>query len=162
MFLNHPRKTSIPLHLNFANSRRLTPSPTATTCPITISLGEKKRSVSAPGTRRPTSAVPPEWTPVEIANFPPQLRRADLLIFLKGYNFSPNFVFPAAPRFTRLFRTTISASSPEEATRMVKELNGKILAGREISVRMVGHVPLNKQDVIQDLADKLKMSIISR
>ena len=45
---------------------------------------------------------------------------------------------------------------------MVKELNGKILAGREISVRMVGHVPLNKQDVIQDLADKLKMSIISR
>ena len=162
MFHNHPRKTSIPIHFNFARSKRSTPSPTATTCPLTVALRGQKRCSSAPGQRRPASVAQLEWTPVEIANFPPQLQRADFLDFLNGYCFLPEFEYPVTPRFTRPFRTIVSVSSVEEAKRMVGELDGKTLAGRRISVKIVGKVAWkNQEDAMQELVDELKSRIIS-
>lgn len=90
------------------------------------------------------------------------MQQSDFIDLLQGYNISPEFDFPATPRFTRPFRAAILAASVEEAKRMVKELDGKSLDGREIAVRMKDMTENERKEFhIQDVADQIKTGIIS-
>lgn len=159
------RVTSIPLQFNFAQSKRSTPSLKDTTCSITAIVQPKKRPPpirvphDTPEHRSLPAVLKREWTPVEIANFPPRLRRKDLLDLLEDYNFSPDFDFPATPQFIRPFRITLMAVSVEEAQRMVMDLDGLPHSGREISVKMLGNT--HHTAAVQEIAHELKNNIIS-
>jgi hypothetical protein len=90
------------------------------------------------------------------------LRQSDFIDLLQGYNISPEFDFPVTPRFTRPFRATILAASVKEATRMVKDLDGKLVGGRKIAVRMRDMTEKERKAYhVQDMADQIKTGIIS-
>lgn len=163
------RRTSIPIHFHFAHSKRVVPAIKDASRAVSSPLRSKKRPASiliphdTPLHRKLPAAVQPEWTPVEIANFPPQLRQADFIDLLQGYNISPEFDFSVTPRFTRPFRATILAASGEEARRIVQDLNGKTVGGRRIAVRMKNLSEKERKEFqVQDMADQLKISIISK
>ncbi|KAF1972472.1 hypothetical protein BU23DRAFT_599565 [Bimuria novae-zelandiae CBS 107.79] len=172
MFNPRPRKTSIPIHFHFAHSKRSTPSPNDIACDSAAPVLPKKRPTSiliphdTPDHQRLPTVTQPEWTPVEIANFPPHLRRADLLDLLRDFTISPSFNFPDTPRFTRPFRTTVLVAGLKEAMRMVKELDKNSVAGREISVKMAVEAEQqvhqrDPEEGIQDVAEELKNNIIN-
>lgn len=167
-----PRKTSVPIQFNFAHSKhKSTPSSKETACVLPRIQRYKKRPASivvpqdTPVHRALPIAVQPVWTRVEITGLSPQLRRADLLELLRNYSISPEFRFPATPQFTRPFRTTILAAGVEEAGRMVKELSGKSVAGRKISVTMSikseGEDQKSSETGVHDVAEEWRNNIIS-
>ncbi|KAF2451856.1 hypothetical protein P171DRAFT_348134 [Karstenula rhodostoma CBS 690.94] len=162
------RKTSIPIHFHFAHSKRVVPALKDASRAVTSPLRVRKRPASiliprdTPAHRKLPAAVQPEWTPVEISNYPPRMRQSDFIDLLQGYNISPEFDFPVTPRFTRPFRVTILAASGEEARRMVKDLDGKSVGEREIAVRMKGMTEKERKEFhIQDMADQIKTGIIN-
>ncbi|KAJ4351145.1 uncharacterized protein N0V89_006484 [Didymosphaeria variabile] len=168
MFNDQPRKTSIPIHFHFAHSKRVVPALKDATRAVSTPLRSKKRPASilvpqdTPDHRRLPTAVQPQWTTVEISNFAPRTRKSDVLNLLGGYDISPPVEFPATPRFTRPFRVTVMVSGVEEARRMVKELNGTQVGGRNISVRMTNMTEEERMEYqIQDMADQIKTGIIN-
>ncbi|KAJ4305683.1 hypothetical protein N0V90_001214 [Kalmusia sp. IMI 367209] len=173
------RKTSIPIHFNFANAKRHssapndhqpesippTPFPPPARPPAAL-LRTKQRPASilipknTPAHQQLPTAVQPQWTPVEISNFAPDLRHAELLHLLRDYNFSGESNLADTPQFTHPFRTTVMVAGVEEATRMVKNLNNQNFRGRQISVRLIISEKNGEEDV-QDVADEMKIRIIN-
>lgn len=107
----------------------------------------------------------PETLPsiaVELSNYPPNLTRHDIQILFKGYSITLDFVFPTAKRFAYPFRTFIWIAGKEAAERAVRELDGKIMGGREIRLTLVDPASYEQREiVIAELADDLKIGIIS-
>ena len=160
------RITSVPLQFHFVQSKRSTTSLKDITYSTSTNVPPPKRPPPPLRVlhntlvyRESFSPLRPDWTPVEIANFPPQLRRQDLLDLLDSYSFSPNFVYSSTPQFIRPFRITLLAVSAKEAQRMVMDLDGMTHSGREISVKMLGTTP--NISVEQEIAHELKNNIIS-
>ncbi|KAF9739078.1 hypothetical protein PMIN02_003965 [Paraphaeosphaeria minitans] len=163
-----PRKTSIPIHFHFGHSKRVVPAIREVSRAVSSPLRLRKRPASiliprdTPAHRKLPVAVQPEWTPVEIANFSPRWRQSDFIALLQGYHISPEFDFPLTPHFARPFRATILAASVEEAGIMVKDLDGKLVGGRKIAVRMKDVSELERKELhMQDMADQIKTGIIN-
>jgi hypothetical protein len=100
---------------------------------------------------------------VELSNYPPSLSRHDLHTLFKGFAVALDFILPTAPRFAYPMRTFVWVTGKEEADRAVKELSGTVIGGRQIRVTLVNAASYEQKEVVvSELADELKIAIISR
>jgi len=104
----------------------------------------------------------PVWVAVELSNYPPQLARGDVEELFKNFTISPDFLLPNTMRLAYPLRTFIRVAGKQEAERAVKELTGKVVAGRRIYVVLVDEVSYEQKEVIvAELAEELKIGIMS-
>lgn len=164
MSRTQPRKTSVPIHFYFAHSRR-TDAPRSVSAPL-------RRKNYPPSNLIPNAELDPSdlsdsdlssQTTVEFSNFSPRVRQPDLENLLRIHNITAEFRVPPTPSFARPFRATILVFNVSEARRAVKELNGKEVCGRKITVRMKRVTEKERREYrIQDMAEQSRTSIISK
>jgi hypothetical protein len=102
------------------------------------------------------------WATVEFSNYPPQLTRADLTALFQGFTIAPDFALPNARNLSYPLRTFIRVAGENEAQAAVRELCGRLVGGRKISVKMVEKTGYEEKDIaVEDVADEMKIGIIS-
>lgn len=103
------------------------------------------------------------WVAVELSNFPPNFARQDVQAIFRDYNVSPGFTLPNTTRFAYPFRTKVFLAGVDEASRAVKGLDGRMVGGRRISVRMIDRAAVEEEVVgVANLAEELRIGIISK
>jgi hypothetical protein len=99
---------------------------------------------------------------VELSNYPPSLSRHDIYALFTGFVIAPDFVPLASKRFLYPLRMFVWVLGGKEAERAVKELNGKILCGRQICVAQVNPIAYEQREPnTEELVDQLKVAIVS-
>jgi hypothetical protein len=103
------------------------------------------------------------WATVELSNYPPQLTRADVTALFQGFTIAPDFALPNVRNLSYPLRTFIRVAGENEAQAAARQLCGRLVGGRKISVKMVEKTGYEEKDVaIEDVADEMKIGIISK
>ena len=103
------------------------------------------------------------WAIVELSNYPSQLTRADVTALFQGFTIAPGYDLPNVRNLAYPLRTFIKVAGENEAAAAAKELCGRLVRGRKISVKMVEKTGYAEKDVtVEDAADEFKIGIISK
>jgi hypothetical protein len=102
------------------------------------------------------------WETVELSSYPPQLTRADVTALFQGFTIAPDYDLPNVRNLAYPLRTFINVAGENEAAAAARELCGRLVGGRKISVKMVKKSSHQEKDAtVQDAADEFKIGIIS-
>jgi hypothetical protein len=103
------------------------------------------------------------WVTVEFSNYPPQLTRVDVTAIFQGFTIAPDFALPNVRNLSNPLRTFIRVAGENEAQAAVRELCGRLVGGRKISVKIVEKTGYEEKDVtVEVVADEMKIEIISK
>jgi hypothetical protein len=109
----------------------------------------------------PFPTLDPVCTPVELSNYPPSLTEEDVWGLFSDFHIA-QFQLPNHHRWTKPLRLRVDVSGAGEAERAVKELDGFVLEGRRITVKLVDGKKYEEQEVVSDeMADEVKVQIFS-
>jgi hypothetical protein len=126
------------------------------------SCGAMDSPTSTDNIQHPT--LDPQLTSIELSDYPPTLTKHAILSLFSSFRIADIELHTGTARsFSAPLRVKIEvAGGNREAERAVRELDGRVIEGRRICVKMVETVPYERKEGVMDgIADELKVRIVS-
>ncbi|KAF2650707.1 hypothetical protein K491DRAFT_574788, partial [Lophiostoma macrostomum CBS 122681] len=98
---------------------------------------------------------------VEVSNYPPSITEEDVWGLFSDFHIA-KFQLPNHHRWNKPLRLRVDVSGAGEAERAVKELDGLVLEGRRLNVKLVDSMKYEEQEVVSnEMADEVKVQIFN-
>lgn len=118
----------------------------------------RKQSLQPP----PQAAAPIARVAVELSKFPPTFTKRDIHILFQGYHIEDDVAVGNLPQFLYPLRATVFFQSVDEAARAVSSMDGMLVRGKPIEVRVVDSQGEQAKEMeVKRQAEDLKSDIIS-
>lgn len=109
----------------------------------------------------PCTTLDPMRTAVEVSNYPPKLTKADIRAIFSEFRIG-DFNLPSSRSFSVPLRVKIEVAGQGEAERAVKQLDGLVVEGKRIGVKLAQAEAYDSKEVVfEEIANEMKVAVIS-